>query len=105
MRKAEVRRTTKETDISISLDVDGRGACAIDCPEGFLAHMLDALARFSLIDLGGRIAGDLGVDEHHTVEDTGFVLGQALRQALGDMAGLRRCGSAYFPMDEALARA
>jgi imidazoleglycerol-phosphate dehydratase len=105
MRKASFERKSKETDISLSVDLDGSGACDIACPEGFFSHMLDAFARFSLIDISGRLAGDSAVDEHHTVEDSGFVLGTALREALGDMRGARRSGFSYFAMDEALARA
>lgn len=105
MRNATFRRKTKETDIVLELNLDGSGKNAFECPLGFLAHMLDAFCRFSLSDLAGRVSGDLEVDPHHTVEDSGFCLGSALREALGDMAGIARCGSSYFPMDEALVRA
>jgi imidazoleglycerol-phosphate dehydratase len=105
MRKGSFARKTKETDISLEIDLDGKGDLALECEEGFFSHMLDAFARFSLIDLRGKISGDGAVDGHHTVEDSGFVLGTALREALGDMRGLSRCGFSYFPMDEALARA
>jgi imidazoleglycerol-phosphate dehydratase len=105
MRKASVERKTAETEISINLDLDGTGRAGFDPASGFLFHMLDAFCRFSLIDVELKAKGDLKVDDHHMVEDSGFVLGCALREALGDMRGVRRCGSAYFAMDEALARA
>ncbi len=105
MRKGSIERKTKETDIAVEVDLDGKGEMALKIEESFLSHMLDAFARFSLIDLRGRIAGDGAVDGHHTVEDLAFVVGSAVREALGDMRGVRRAGSAYFPMDEALARA
>ena len=103
MRSAELRRRTAETDIELSLKLSGTGAGTIATGVGFLDHMLDAFSRFALIDLSVQCTGDLHVDAHHTVEDTGICLGQALRQALGDRTGIRRAGSAFMPMDEALA--
>lgn len=105
MRSATFRRKTKETDIAIEAVLDGSGNYGFECPLGFLSHMLDAFSRFSLIDVSGRMSGDVEVDPHHSVEDCGFCLGSALREALGDMAGVSRSSFAYFPMDEALARA
>jgi imidazoleglycerol-phosphate dehydratase len=105
MRSATFKRRTKETDISIEVDLDGSGRDGFDCPLGFLSHMLDAFCRFSLIDVSGRMSGDLEVDPHHCVEDSGFCLGSALREALGGMEGVARSSFAYFPMDEALVRA
>ena len=103
MRTASVTRTSKETDISLTVNLDGTGKAAVDTGIGFFDHMLDALCRFGLIDLTLTCRGDLQVDAHHSVEDTGICLGQAIRQALGDRKGIRRTGSAYMPMDEALA--
>ncbi len=105
MRNAVFSRKTKETDISVEVGLDGSGRYAFDCPLGFLSHMLDAFARFSLFDVSGRMSGDLEVDPHHSVEDLGFCLGSAIREALGSMEGIARSSFAYFPMDEALARA
>jgi len=102
-RTAEVARKTGETDIAVSVNLDGTGAGEIDTGIGFFDHMLSLLARHSLIDLAVKATGDLQVDAHHTVEDTGIVLGQAVDKALGDRAGIRRFGSATIPMDEALA--
>ncbi|MDR3145113.1 MAG: imidazoleglycerol-phosphate dehydratase HisB [Treponema sp.] len=104
-RIGEVNRKTKETDIRIRLNVDGRGTARLDCPIGFLGHMLNTFARHGLFDLELRAAGDLEVDQHHLVEDTGIVLGQCFSGALGDKRGIRRTGSCLFPMDETLARA
>ena len=104
-RTAEIKRTTRETDVFIRLDLDGRGEARLDYPIGFMAHMLNAFARHSLFDLEVRAAGDLEVDQHHLVEDTGIVLGQCFAKALGDKRGIRRNGSSLFPMDETLARA
>lgn len=101
-RSAEVSRTTGETDIQISLDLDGTGACDINTGVGFFDHMLTALAHHSLVDLSIRCKGDTWVDDHHTVEDVGIALGQALRMALGDKAGIRRFGDVCVPLDEAL---
>lgn len=105
MRKATLTRTTKETDITVTLDLDGTGICDSRTGIGFLDHMLDAFARHALIDLTVRAEGDLHIDDHHTTEDTGIVIGQAVRQALGPMKGIRRFGDACVPMDETLTRA
>lgn len=102
MRTAHVKRETAETQIEVSLNLDGAGAVQVDTGIGFFDHMLSALGRHSLIDLTVKAVGDLEVDGHHTVEDTGIVIGQALREALGDKAGIHRYGSAITPMDEAL---
>lgn len=104
-RTAKVVRATAETDIGISVDLDGTGAADVETGVGFFDHMLCALARHSLIDLTVRVKGDVEVDDHHTVEDTGIVLGQALREALGDKRGIRRFGSVLVPLDEALVMA
>ena len=101
MRKATVKRNTKETKISLSLDLDGSGKGTIDTGIGFFNHMLELLKKHALIDLTVKADGDLDVDYHHTVEDVGLVFGQALNQALGDRKGIRRFGSAFVPMDEA----
>ena len=101
MRTAELTRMTKETEISLNLSLDG-GEVKISTGIGFFDHMLTALAFYAGWGLELKVKGDLYVDGHHTVEDTGIVLGQALRQALGDKKGIRRFGSAYVPMDEAL---
>lgn len=103
MREASISRSTKETAISLTLNLDGSGKTAIRTGVGFFDHMLDALCRFALLDLTLTCDGDLAVDAHHTVEDCGICLGKALREALGDRKGIRRTGSAYLPMDEALA--
>ena len=102
MRTAEIRRTTGETDIYVSIDLDGSGKADIDTGIGFFDHMLDAFARHGFFDLTVRVKGDLMVDTHHTVEDTGIVLGQAIAQAAGDKKGIRRYGSFALPMDETL---
>jgi imidazoleglycerol-phosphate dehydratase len=102
-RRAEVTRTTGETDISLLLDLDGRGVADVVTGIGFLDHMLVLFAHHGGFDLTVRAAGDLHVDGHHTVEDIGLTLGQALREALGDKRGIRRYGSFLLPMDEALA--
>lgn len=104
MRTASVTRKTSETDITLSLNLDGAGAVKIESGLGFLDHMLAAFAKHSGIDLDLRCVGDLEVDDHHTVEDCALALGRAIDQALGDRAGLARFGSAYAPLDEALAR-
>ncbi|MEM1086893.1 MAG: imidazoleglycerol-phosphate dehydratase HisB [Pseudomonadota bacterium] len=104
-RTASVSRKTKETDIEVSINLDGTGKTDIETGIGFFDHMLDALGRHSFIDLHVRTKGDLHIDGHHTVEDTGIVIGQAIKQALGDFAGITRFGHAYLPMDETLSRA
>lgn len=104
MRKSEVFRDTLETRVSISLDLDGTGTATLNTGVGFLDHMLDQVARHGLIDLDIEAQGDLHIDAHHTVEDIGITLGQAIRQALGDKRGIRRYGHAYVPLDEALSR-
>lgn len=103
-RKAEIRRETAETKVHVALDLDGVGAAKIATGIGFLDHMLELLARHSLIDLTVEAAGDLHVDMHHTTEDVGIVLGQALNQALGERRGIRRYASIDLPMDETLTR-
>ncbi len=102
-RRARKERKTKETDITVAVDLDGAGVTAIDTGVGFFDHMLDLLGRHSLIDLTVNAKGDLEIDAHHTVEDVGIVLGQALAEALGDKKGIVRAASATVPMDEALA--
>ena len=102
MRKASVKRNTKETKISLSLDLDGTGKGTISTGIGFFDHMLELLKKHALIDLTVKADGDLEVDYHHTVEDVGLVFGQALNQALGDRKGITRYGFALIPMDEAL---
>ena len=104
MRTATVERKTRETEIAVSLDLDGTGVADVDTGIGFLDHMLDSFSRHSLIDLKVRAQGDLHVDFHHTTEDTGIVIGQAVKRALGEMAGIRRFGSILLPMDETLTR-
>src|ERR1700689_1523902 len=104
MRTATVERKTRETEITVSLDLDGTGECDIDTGIGFLDHMLESFGRHSMIDLKVRAQGDLHVDFHHTTEDTGIVIGQAVKKALGDFAGIIRFGAALIPMDEALTR-
>jgi len=104
MRTATIERKTRETEISVSLDLDGTGAYDIDTGIGFLDHMLESFSRHSGIDLKVRAQGDLHVDFHHTTEDTGIVIGQAVKQALGDSAGINRFGSILVPMDETLTR-
>ncbi|HEY8611502.1 MAG TPA: imidazoleglycerol-phosphate dehydratase HisB [Roseomonas sp.] len=102
-RRAEISRETAETRIHLKLDLDGTGRAEIATGIGFLDHMLTALARHSMIDLAVRAEGDLHIDFHHTTEDVGIVLGQAVRKALADKRGIRRYGQALVPMDEALA--
>ncbi len=103
MRTAQIDRKTRETDITLSIDLDGKGNVSVDTGIGFFDHMLTALAVHCGIDLNVKCQGDLYVDAHHTVEDTGICLGKAFAQALGDKSGIARYGSAYVPMDEALA--
>jgi imidazoleglycerol-phosphate dehydratase len=105
MRRAELSRETNETKIAVSVALDGRGAHDVATGVGFFDHMLAQLSRHSLIDMKVRATGDLHVDDHHTVEDVGILLGRALAQALGDKRGIRRYGSCLLPMDEALTRA
>ena len=104
-RTAEVTRKTNETDIFIRLNLDGIGNAKLNYPIGFMSHMLNTFARHGLFDLEINAKGDLEVDQHHLVEDTGLVLGQCFAKALGDRKGIRRAGSCVFPMDETLARA
>ncbi len=104
MRTATVERKTRETEILVSLDLDGTGVHDIDTGIGFLDHMLESFSRHSAIDLKVRAQGDLHVDFHHTTEDTAIVIGQAVRRALGEFAGIRRFGSSLMPMDETLTR-
>ncbi len=104
MRTAAITRKTAETDITVEIDLDGSGAYDNRTGIGFFDHMLDQLARHSLIDMTVRAAGDLHIDDHHTVEDTGIALGQALGRALGDKTGIRRYGACLLPMDDALVR-
>ena len=104
MRTGRVTRKTRETEIELSIDLDGSGRADIDTGIGFLDHMLDQIARHGLMDLSVRARGDLHIDAHHTTEDVGIVLGQALREALGDKRGIVRYGHAYVPLDEALTR-
>jgi imidazoleglycerol-phosphate dehydratase len=101
-RSASVQRSTGETQVNVTLDLDGSGACAISTGVPFFDHMLDALGRHGLLDLSVEAEGDLEVDAHHTVEDVGICIGQALAEALGDKRGIRRFGSAAVPLDEAL---
>ena len=104
MRKASVRRTTKETDVEVAVDLDGTGVADIQTGVGFFDHMLDLLARHSRIDLSVKAKGDLHIDHHHTTEDVGIALGQAVKRALGDMKGITRYADVHLPMDEALTR-
>tara|TARA_Y100000310_G_scaffold343460_1_gene451190 strand:- start:8384 stop:8974 length:591 start_codon:yes stop_codon:yes gene_type:complete len=103
MRKANVKRKTNETDIEIQLNIDGTGKNSITTPIQFLNHMLELFSKHSLIDLDIKANGDIQIDEHHTVEDIGIVLGQALQQAIGDKKGINRYGTSILPMDEVLA--
>ena len=104
MRKGAVARKTKETEVEVAVDLDGGGSSSVATGIGFLDHMLDLLARHSRIDLRVKAKGDLHVDHHHTTEDVGIALGQALKQALGDMKGITRYANVHMPMDEALTR-
>ena len=101
-RTADISRKTKETDIRIILDLDGEGKSDIHTGIGFFDHMLEGFSRHGLFDLNVTVTGDLDVDEHHTIEDTGIVLGSAIREAIGDKQGIRRYGSSVLPMDESL---
>ena len=104
MRKGVIKRVTKETEVEVELDLDGRGISTISTGIGFLDHMLDLLVRHSRMDLVLKAKGDLHIDHHHTTEDVGIALGQALKQALGDMKGISRYADVHVPMDEALTR-
>ena len=105
MRKASVTRSTSETSIEVSIDLDGTGTYDIQTGVGFFDHMLDQLSRHSLIDMTVRAKGDYHIDDHHTVEDTGIAIGQALTPAMGDKTGITRYGACLLPMDDALVRA
>lgn len=102
IRKAEFNRKTKETDIALTLDIDGTGTSDVNTGIGFFNHMLEGFAKHGFFDLKLRVNGDLEVDGHHTVEDTGIVLGTAIREAIGDKEGIKRYGSFILPMDDAL---
>ena len=104
MRTADVTRNTKETKIRVVINLDGTGEAKLDSGIPFLDHMLDQVARHGMIDIELKASGDLHIDAHHTVEDVGITLGQALAKALGDKIGIRRYGHAYVPLDEALSR-
>jgi imidazoleglycerol-phosphate dehydratase len=104
MRTGSISRKTHETSIDVSLNLDGTGLYTVSTGIGFLDHMLEQLSRHSLIDLSVKTVGDLHVDQHHTTEDTGIAIGEALAQALGDKRGISRYGTAYAPMDETLTR-
>ena len=103
-RKATIKRDTLETQVQVTINLDGGGTCKVDTGVPFLDHMLDQVARHGLIDLDIQAKGDLHIDAHHTVEDVGITLGQAFAQAVGDKKGIRRYGHAYVPLDEALSR-
>ena len=104
MRTASVNRTTSETQISVSINLDGKGVGRFDTGVPFLEHMLDQICRHGMIDMDITCKGDLHIDDHHTVEDIGITLGQALKLAIGDKVGIRRYGHSYVPLDEALSR-
>jgi len=104
MRKSAVKRKTKETDVEVEVDLDGSGRASVATGIGFLDHMLDLLARHSGVDITVKAKGDLHIDHHHTTEDVGIALGQAVKQALGDMKGITRYADVHVPMDEALTR-
>lgn len=104
MRSATIKRKTKETDIEVAVNLDGSGVVEISTGIGFFDHMLDLLARHARIDMKVKAVGDLHIDDHHTTEDVGIALGQAVKQALGDMAGITRYASIHMPMDETLTR-
>ena len=104
MRSAEIERKTKETQIRVKLDLDGKGTARLSTGIPFLEHMLDQVARHGMLDLDVQAKGDLHIDAHHTVEDIGITLGQAFAKAIGDKSGVRRFGHAYVPLDEALSR-
>ncbi|MDR2941824.1 MAG: imidazoleglycerol-phosphate dehydratase HisB [Treponema sp.] len=104
-RTAEIGRKTKETEIFVKLNIDGKGDVRIEYPVGFMSHMLNTFAHHGLFDIEARAKGDIEVDQHHLVEDTGIVLGQCFAKSLGEKRGIRRSGDCLFPMDETLARA
>jgi imidazoleglycerol-phosphate dehydratase len=104
MRKAEIQRKTKETDIAVAVNIDGSGQSQVATGIGFLDHMLDLLARHSRMDVVAKAKGDLHIDDHHTAEDVGIALGQAVKKALGDLKGITRYADVHVPMDEALTR-
>lgn len=101
-RQAHIQRKTKETDIDLKLEIDGSGAAGVDTGIGFLDHMMNSFARHGFFDLDLHVQGDLWVDSHHTIEDTGIVLGEAIKEAIGDKKGIKRYGSFMLPMDETL---
>lgn len=105
MRTATITRKTGETQISLTLNLDGTGKCDVKNPIGFFDHMLKSFCKHGLFDLSGSISGDLEVDQHHTIEDTGIVLGECFKKALGDCAGIFRSGFFIYPMDESLVQA
>lgn len=104
-RTAKIERITGETQICLELNLDGTGVCNVECPIGFLRHMLTAFCKHGMFDLSGSLKGDLDVDQHHLIEDTGIALGQAFDQALGSRKGILRAGFFIYPMDEALCQA
>ena len=104
MRTADVTRNTKETQIRVAINLDGKGEAKLDSGIPFLDHMIDQIARHGMIDIELKATGDLNIDAHHTVEDIGITFGQAVAKALGDKTGIRRYGHAYVPLDEALSR-
>ena len=104
MRTATIKRNTKETQIELTLNLDGSGKCTMENPVGFFHHMLNSFCKHGMFDLSGKISGDLDVDQHHLIEDTGIALGQAFAQALGNCAGIARSGYFIYPMDESLLR-
>src|SRR5215210_5595985 len=104
MRKASIKRKTKETDVEVEIDLDGTGVSSVATGIGFFDHMLDLLSRHARIDIAVKANGDLHIDHHHTTEDVGIALGQAVKQALGDMKGITRYADVHVPMDEALTR-
>ncbi|NBX42496.1 MAG: imidazoleglycerol-phosphate dehydratase HisB [Rhodobacteraceae bacterium] len=105
MRRAKISRSTTETSIEVDINLDGTGASDVKTGVGFFDHMVEQLARHSMIDITLRAQGDLHIDDHHTVEDSGIALGQAIAEAVGDKAGIRRYGACLLPMDDALVRA
>ena len=102
MRKAKISRRTKETDIAVQLNIDGKGRYQVETPIGFLTHMLEGFSKHGLFDIKMKVKGDLEVDQHHTIEDLGIVLGEAFKKALGEKRGINRAGFFAYPMDDAL---